>query len=109
MLEYLYIGLFTSTKTGKNFKINHSFNCDNNCLIHLLVCKHCDNEHRVEKVIDEFHLSWNNFRSNNRKNTRNQSCIQEHLLKDFNNEVQSGVLGNISITLTDKTNGKDPK
>ena len=27
---------FTSTTTGKIFKINHKLNCDDNCLIYLL-------------------------------------------------------------------------
>ena len=32
---------FSSTVTGKTYKINHKFDCDENCLVYLLTCKHC--------------------------------------------------------------------
>ena len=35
--------------------------------------------------------------------------MQEHLFEHFKNEGDSGFLGNTSITLIDKTDGKDPK
>ena len=36
---------FTSSTTGESFKINHKFNCDDNCLIYLLTCKCCDKQY----------------------------------------------------------------
>ena len=33
--------IFTSTVTGKTYKINHKFDCDENCLVYLLTCKLC--------------------------------------------------------------------
>ena len=35
--------------------------------------------------------------------------MQEHLFEHFKSEGYSGFLGNVSITLIDKTDGKDPK
>ena len=35
--------------------------------------------------------------------------MQEHLLENFKSEGHSGFYGNVSITLIDKTDGKDPK
>ena len=99
---------FTSTTTGESFKINHKLNCDNNCLIYLLTCKCCGKQY-VGETTDEFRLRWNNYKSNDRKNARNETCMQEHLFEHFKSEDHSGFLGNVSITLIDKTDGKDPK
>ena len=35
--------------------------------------------------------------------------MQEHLFEHYKSEGHSGFLGNVSITLVDKTDGKDPK
>ena len=35
--------------------------------------------------------------------------MQEHLFEHFKSKDHSGFLGNVSITLIDKTDGKDPK
>ena len=35
--------------------------------------------------------------------------MQEHLFEHFKSRAHSGFLGNVSITLIDKTDGKDPK
>ena len=35
--------------------------------------------------------------------------MQEHLFEHFKSKAHSGFLGNVSITLIDKTDGKDPK
>ena len=43
------------------------------------------------------------------KNARNEACTQENLLEHFKNEGHSGFLGNVSITLKDKADGKDSK
>ena len=54
-------------------------------------------------------LRWNNYRTSDRKNAQNEACMQEHLFEHFKSEGHSGFLGNVSITLIDKTDGKDPK
>ena len=35
--------------------------------------------------------------------------MQEHSFEHFKSEGHSGFLGNVSITLIDKTDGKDPE
>ena len=35
--------------------------------------------------------------------------MQEYLMRHFNQEDLKGFLGNVSLTLIDKTDGKDPK
>ena len=97
-----------STTTGESFKISHKLNRDDNCLIYLLTCECCDKQ-SVRETTDEFRLRWNNYKSNDRKNARNEACIQEHLFEHFKHEGHSGFLGNISIKLIDETDGKDLK
>ena len=36
---------FSSTVTGKNFKINHKFNCTDKCLVYLATCKICNKQY----------------------------------------------------------------
>ena len=40
---------------------------------------------------------------------QNEACMQEHLFEYFNSEGYIGFLGNVSITLTDKADGKYSK
>ena len=51
------INLFSSIMTGDTFKINHSLNCDDKCLIYLVTCKQCNKkstgETTISFVIDE--------------------------------------------------------
>ena len=96
-------GTFTGTTTGESFKINSKLNCDNNCLIYLLTCTCCSKQY-VGKTTDEFWLRRNNDKSNDRENARSEACTQEH-----KSGGHIGFLGNVSITLIVKTDGKDPK
>ena len=41
-----------------------------------------------------------------KKNTQNEACMQEHLFENFKSKGHSGFLGNVSIILIDKTDGK---
>ena len=43
------------------------------------------------------------------KFTRNETCMQEHLFEHLNGKGNKGFLENVSITLTDKSDGQDPK
>ena len=90
---------FTSTSTGKSFKINRKLNCDDDCLIYLLTCKCCAKQY-VGKTTDEFRFRWNKYKRNNRKNARNEACTQKDLFEHI------GCLGKVSITLIDKRDGK---
>ena len=83
---------FTSTTTGKSFKINHKLNCDDNCLIYLLTYKCCGRQY-VGETTDDFRLRWNNYKNNDRKNARNEACMQEHLFQHFKSEGHSKITG----------------
>ena len=99
---------FTSNVTGETYKINHKLNCDDNCLIYLLSCKCCGKQY-VGKITGNFRYRWRNYKDNDRKHSRKESCMQEHLFKHFNSMGHSGFLNNVSITLIDKIDGKNPK
>ena len=50
---------FSSTATIESFKINHKFNCNDKCLVHLATCKIC-NEECTGQTTDSFRSWWNN-------------------------------------------------
>ena len=88
----------------KSFKINHKVDC----LFYLLIWKSWENQY-VGETTDEFCFRWNNCKSIDRKNARNEACMQEHLFEHFKSEYHNGFLGNDSITLIDKIDGKDSR
>ena len=100
--------IFSSTVTGDTFKINHSLNCDDKCLIYLVACKQCNKKYTGETA-DLFRNRWNNCKDNARKVDRKESCMQEHLHKHFHSEGHKGFLNEASVIFIKKTDGKDPK
>ena len=46
---------------------------------------------------------------NDRKNAQNEACMLQHLFEHFKSEGYSGFSGNLSVTLIDKADRKDPK
>ena len=46
------------------------------------------------------------YKSNDRKNARNEACTQENLFEHFKSEGHSGFLEIVSKTLIYKTDGK---
>ena len=71
---------FTSSVTHETYKINHKFDCNSKCLIYLLTCKQCSKQY-VGQTIDDFRFRWNNYKDNNRKYQRSETCMQEHLFR----------------------------
>ena len=100
--------IFNSKVTGNTFKINHTLNCDDKCLIYLVTCKQCNKQYTGETT-DLFRNRWNNYKGNGRKFDRKESCMQEHLYKYFQTEGHKGFLNEESVTFIDKTDVKDPK
>ena len=98
---------FTSTMIHTSYKINHSFDCNDKCLIYLLTCKICLKQY-VGSTTDCFRYRWNNYKCNDRKYARGDACSQEHLFEHFNSEEHNGFLHDASVTLIDKTDGKNP-
>ena len=76
---------FSSIVTGETCQINHELDCDDKCLIYLLECKVCDKQY-VGETTDAFRLKWNNYKDNDRKFQRNESCMQQHLYEHFYSE-----------------------
>ena len=61
------------------------------------------------ETTDSFRYRWNNYKNNDRNDSRKASCMQEHLFKYFKSMGHNGFLNNVSITLIDKTDGNNPK
>ena len=59
-------------------------------------------------VSDIFGTLWNNYKCNDRKYARGEACLQEHLFEHFNSEGHNGFLHDVSVTLIDKTDAKNP-
>ena len=98
---------FASSVTKEEYKINHCFHCNEKCFSYFRTFKVCLKQY-VEQTVDEFRLKWNNYKSNNRKQQRLESCIQENLFEHFNEEGHHGFLEDISITFIDKTDPSAP-
>ena len=73
---------FTSSMTHETYAINHKFDSNSECLIYLLTCKQCSKQY-VGQTIDEFRFRWNNYRHNNRKYQRSETCMQKHPFRHF--------------------------
>ena len=90
------------------YKINHQFNCGDKCLIYLLTCKTCLKQY-VGQTVDEFQYRCNNYKRNDKKYLRGQSCFQQHIFEHFNNPGHKGFLEDVSVTFIDKTDPSDPE
>ena len=66
--------IFSSTVTGNTFKINHSLNCDDKCLICHVTCKQC-NKQCTGETTDQYRNRYNNYKDNARKFDRKESCM----------------------------------
>ena len=53
----------------------------------------------VASTTDYFRYRWNNYKCNDRKYARGEACLQEG---------HNGFLHDVSLTLTDKTDAKNP-
>ena len=85
-------GTFTSTTTRETYKINHQPNCNNKCVVHLITCKVCLKQY-VGQTIEEFRLRWKNYKSNDSKYQKLESCMQQYLFEHFNIEETISTFG----------------
>ena len=97
---------FTSRGTGKTYKINHKFDCDENCLVYLLTCKHCGVQY-VGQTVADFRYRWNNYKDNRRKHSRNDDCMQKHLYGHYLS-CKKDFLNTVSATFIDKADPSIP-
>ena len=98
---------FTSSVTHETYKKTHKFDCNSKYLICLLTCKQCSKQYVVQTT-DDFRFRCNNYKDNNRKYQRSETCIQEHLFRHFSSPRHNGFLNDVSITFIDKTDPSDP-
>ena len=75
---------------------------------YLFICKTCSKQY-TEETTDKCRLKCSNCKSNDRKFSRGEHCMQEHLYGHFCSHGHNDYLEEITITLTKKINGKDPK
>ena len=100
---------FTSFTTKKAYKINHSFDCNDKCLIYLLSCKSCGKQY-VGNTTDHFRSRWDNYQSNVRKaesgdmENVKQKFFQIHFLQKDHQGFRKGV----EVWLIDRTQVFDP-
>ena len=99
---------FRSSVTSETFKINHRLTCDDKCLVYLFARKTYSKQYTGETA-DHFKLRWNNYKSNDRKFRRGEPCMQEHLYKHFYSDGRNGFLEDVTITLINKIEGREPK
>ena len=78
-------------------------------LPHLSFCIQVFWKNLFRETTDEFRRRWNNYKNNDRKNARNEACMESHLLEHFKDEGHSGFPENVSIAIIDKTDDKYPK
>ena len=76
--------------------------------MYLLTCNHCRKQY-AGKTTDCLRYRGNNYDSNNRKFTRDQISMQNHLCRHFDCEDHIDFLESNSINLVEKTDGEDPK
>ena len=100
---------FTSFVTKKNYNINHSFDCNDKCLIYLLSCKSCGKQY-VDGTSDHFRSRWNNYKSDVRKAESGdmKNVKQKFLQSHFLQRDQQGFLKDVEVRLFDKTQASDP-
>ena len=98
---------FASSVTEEEYKINHCFNCNEKCLIYLLMCKFCLKQY-VGQTAVEFRLRWKSYKCNNRKHQLLDTCMQEDFFHHINEIVHHGFLEAVSITFFDKIDSSQP-
>ena len=89
---------FSSSVDKKEYVINHSFNCNDKCIIYFLTCNKCKMQF-IAKTVDDFRLRWNNYKDNKRKYLRKEPCMQQHLFEHFSSECRSNFLDDVSLSL----------
>ena len=98
---------FTSTDTRETYNFNHRLDCNDKCLVYLITCNKCKKQY-TGQTTDNFRGRWSNYKSKSKSFKRGEKCMQEHLYKHFESEGHTEFLGDVSITLIDKTCGYNP-
>ena len=74
---------FESSNTGKQYKINFSFNCNSRNVVYLLTCKICEKQY-VGSTVTKFRSRFNQYKSNmNLCGKGQRGFMQEPLIEHF--------------------------
>ena len=89
--------------------INHSFDCNDKCLIYLFNCKTCGQQY-TGKTAYHFRSRWNNykFEAKNAESGNMENVNQKFLNSQFLQPGHKGFLKNTEVWLIDKMHGSDP-
>ena len=98
---------FQCSVDKKDYKINHQFNCDSNCIVYLFTCKQCLIQY-VGVTTDKFRYRWNNYKSCHRKIVKGEEAPQTFLHNHFLSAGHGGLIEECEITFIDKTRPFDP-
>ena len=96
---------FASTVTAETYIINHKFNCNDKCLVYLLICNCCKKQY-LDQTVDEFLFGWNSYKSNCRKHQPGETCMGQHLYEHFCSSNYNCFISDVSVTR--KTDPSDP-
>lgn len=99
--------IFKCTVDGKQYKVNHLFNCDSKCVVYLLTCRVCKKQY-VGLTTDKFRLKWNNYKSCQKKAKSNRAHMQILFHSHFLGEKHNGLVSNCDIVIIDNTNPAEP-
>ena len=74
---------FECSNTGKQYKINFSFNCNSRNVVYLLTCKICEKQY-VGSTVTKFRSRFNQYKSNiNLYGKGQRGFIKEPLIEHF--------------------------
>ena len=97
---------FMSSTTGKEYKINYSFNCDSSNVVYLIDCNVCGVQY-VGSTCTPFRLRFNNYKACSRKFNLGSSVPQMEFFRHFSEEGHRGFLNDISVKVIDRLTGND--
>ena len=91
------------------YKINHSFDCNDKCLIYLLSCKSCGKQD-VGNTTDHFRSRWNNCKSDVKKAESGniENVKQKFLQSCFLQRDHQGFPKDVEVRLIDQMQASDP-
>ena len=97
---------FMPSTTGKEYKINYSFNCDSSNVVYLIECNVCGAQY-VGSTCTPFRLRFNNYKACSRKFNLGSSVPQMEFFRHFSEEGHRGFLNDISVKVIDRLTGND--
>ena len=60
------------------------------------------------EIAERFRFQWNNYKPYQRKAERGENCMQKHFHDHFLSEGHNGLINDVDIIFTDKTDPSDP-